>query len=481
MNLMWFRSDLRIYDNPALHHAVLNGPTITVYFITPEQWRQHNMAPIKQHLILRELIDLKSRLAELNIPLLVFDTHDFSGSLSKLITLTEQYNIDGVFFNLEYEWNEQGLTDLVCAKLSSLGKQVNTFHDQCLIKPGEIRNKEGGFYKVFTAFKKAYFNGLFEHCRPLFKKPSKQKALNIQSNITCVLDKLKSFHEMDAHWQTLWPSGEEYAHNLLGAFTESQIIDYQQNRDIPSMDATSKMSAYLAIGVMSVRQCYQAAMSVSGALSNQGVNTWVVELVWRDFYRHLMAAFPEICRYKPFKPNTDRLPWKQDMELFKAWCEGRTGYPVVDAAMRQLAQTGWMHNRLRMVTAMFLTKHLFIDWRLGEQFFMSHLVDGDLASNNGGWQWSASTGVDAVPYFRIFNPTRQSQRFDAQGDFIRQYVPELASLDNKSIHEPNKQQIMQCGYVTPIVNHKMATAETKARFKQLSDPEAQHLMEYGLQ
>jgi deoxyribodipyrimidine photo-lyase len=217
-----------------------------------------------------------------------------------------------------------------------------------------------------------------------------------------------------------------------------------------------------------------AALSLNhGSLSEgqQGIATWINELIWREFYKHLLVDFPQLCRFKPFKPETDRLPWKQDSELFEAWKAGRTGFPIVDAAMRQLKQTAWMHNRLRMVVAMFLTKHLFIDWRLGEAYFMSMLVDGDLASNNGGWQWSASTGVDAVPYFRIFNPTRQSQRFDERGDFIRQYLPELSGLDNKSIHMPSAQQAKALAYPLPIVDHSAAVAQTKLWFKRLSEPQ----------
>ena len=474
MNLIWFRSDLRVHDNPALYAAMQDGPTIGLYFLTEMQWQIHNVAPIQQDLILRQLVTLSEELGALGVPLIVIHSSDFAGVIPAIKKAVTKYKIEQVYFNHEYEWNEAQLSELVSAQLETMNIRVKGFDDQCLIAPGKIYNKQGTFYKVFTAFKNAYLSELNEQSRPIYPLPAAQAKTDIQTDLSAIANTpIESLTNIDAtekdNWASLWPTDPGHALTLLERFVDEDILHYHELRDIPSIEGTSKLSAYLAIGAISVRQCYQAAIVISNALDNPGVKTWVVELIWRDFYRHLMVAYPEICRFKPFKMNTDQLPWKQDAKLFQAWCEGRTGYPIVDAAMRQLVATGWMHNRLRMVSAMFLTKHLFIDWRLGEQFFMQYLVDGDLASNNGGWQWSASTGVDAVPYFRIFNPTRQSQRFDENGEFIRQYVPELAKLDNKSIHQPNKQQQTLCGYVAPIVDHKTSVAQTKKHFKQLSD------------
>ncbi|NVK37757.1 MAG: deoxyribodipyrimidine photo-lyase [Gammaproteobacteria bacterium] len=483
---MWFRSDLRVHDNPALYHAMQQGDTLAVYFAPIEQWQRHNLATVKQDLILRQVLLLQKQLAELNVPLMVLAETDFDNLAINLSNWVAENNIHHVFFNHEYEWNEDQLTQLVCAKLSAKGVKTSAYHDQCMIAPGDIRNKQGGFYKVFTAFKNAYFADMHEKSRPLYPKPQKQNKLNIASDVSVVDESIQQVtKEVSAQqlqvWRELWIAGENLALEQLDSFIEDGIDHYHETRDIPSIEGTSKLSMYLAIGAISTRQCFQGAVSKPNGLDNTGCKTWAVELIWRDFYRHLMAAFPEICRYKPFKAHTDQLPWKQDDGLFKAWCEGKTGFPIVDAAMQQLNQTGWMHNRLRMVTAMFLTKHLFVDWRLGEQYFMSKLVDGDLASNNGGWQWSASTGVDAVPYFRIFNPTRQSQRFDENGYFIRRYLPQLAKLDDKSIHQPNALQAKQCGYPLPIVDHKTSVAETKTHFKQLSERETDPLFrEYGL-
>ncbi|MFC7001925.1 cryptochrome/photolyase family protein [Pseudobowmanella zhangzhouensis] len=264
--------------------------------------------------------------------------------------------------------------------------------------------------------------------------------------------------DVDNSWLERWPAGEQLAQQQLQRFVHEAIRDYKQTRDFPAQDNTSRLSAYQAVGALSTMQCLRAALAENnGELDsgNEGIVTWINELIWRDFYRHLLVAYPDLCKHKAFKSDTDRLPWKHDEDKFQRWCEGNTGYPIVDAAMRQMNQTGWMHNRLRMIVAMFLTKHLFIDWRWGERYFMQKLVDGDLASNNGGWQWSASTGCDAVPYFRIFNPVTQSERFDPKGDFIRNYVPEIAKFDAKKFicRRPTWQNVLvtpHLWWITPV-------------------------------
>ena len=240
-----------------------------------------------------------------------------------------------------------------------------------------------------------------------------------------------------------WVPGEKAARQQLDRFVTRQLAGYQKQRDFPALTGTSGLSAALSAGTLSVASCYQAAReAMADAGMREGAACWIGELAWRDFYRQIMAQFPRLSRGGAFRPETEWLQWRRDEDHFLAWCEGRTGYPLVDAAMRQLVATGWMHNRLRMVTAMFLSKHLWLDWRRGEAFFMEHLMDGDFAANNGGWQWSASSGTDAVPYFRVFNPIRQSQRFDPEGEFIARWVPELRHLDNKTIHEPWKQPLL---------------------------------------
>lgn len=260
----------------------------------------------------------------------------------------------------------------------------------------------------------------------------------------------------NSHWHERWPAGEHSAWQRLQQFIEQDIATYQHERDFPALDGTSQLSPYLACGVISVRSCWQMAVQNNRNEFNsgcQGTVTWLAELLWREFYQHLLAMHPRLSRGEPYQPHTTHIGWRNAPNELQAWQQGRTGFPLIDAAMRQLASTGWMHNRLRMVVAMFLSKNLLLDWRHGERWFMQHLIDGDLAANNGGWQWSASTGTDAAPYFRVFNPVTQSQRFDPQGDFIRQWLPELAHLSNKDIHLPPR-GLFEQHYPAPMVDLK---------------------------
>ncbi|MGD8417509.1 MAG: FAD-binding domain-containing protein, partial [Pseudomonadales bacterium] len=246
-----------------------------------------------------------------------------------------------------------------------------------------------------------------------------------------------------------WPAGHSAAADRLDAFVSGQLERYDEDRDYPAKPATSRLSAYLNVGAVSVRTCYARA---AAAPEGSGRESWLSELVWREFYRHVVAAHPHVSRGHAFQQHLDGLDWRHDPEGLAAWKAGETGYPLVDAGMRQLLETGFMHNRLRMITAMFLSKHLLIDWHEGERHFMRHLRDADFASNNGGWQWSASTGTDAAPYFRIFNPSSQAKKFDPDEDFIRRFVPELA---DGSRHYPE-----------PIVEHKAARERALAFFKR---------------
>jgi len=479
MNVMWFRRDLRVADNPALYHAVTSGPTIALFCVCDRQWSHHCMSERQKAALGHQLNALSNDLAKLNVPLLTVNAENFSQVPSAIAQLVKRLGVTQVLCNEEYEWNERQMSLSVERELQRSGIKYQGFHDQCLIAPGEILNQQGQPYKVFTAFKKAYLANLKEKQRPCFPIPKpvkEQKTLSIKSDLAAL--------SCLPQWQGDQPITEVEAWQQLQSFCEEGLWRYHDERDFPALDGTSSLSTALAIGSLSVRQCWEETEQQQRQFYKRdatGLQTWRSELVWRDFYRHLIFLFPHLCRHKPFKANTDQLPWDNNAVLLTAWQRGQTGYPIVDAAMRQLNATGWMHNRLRMVVAMFLTKHLFLDWRLGEAYFMEQLVDGDLASNNGGWQWSASTGVDAVPYFRIFNPTRQSERFDATGLFIRQWVPELRGLDNKSIHMPTAAQAKKAGYPLPIVNHKDAVARTKLYFKSLEQPTQDLLQgDYGM-
>ncbi len=263
----------------------------------------------------------------------------------------------------------------------------------------------------------------------------------------------------------------------LKKFASDHIDRYKSDRDFPGIPGTSQQSVYLTTGVISPRQCLHIAIEANNGKLDGGLagpTCWISELIWREFYVHVLEAFPRVCKHRAFKPATDRISWSHDDNMFERWKTGTTGVPIVDAAMRQLNQTGWMHNRLRMVAAMYLTKDLFIDWRWGERYFMQNLVDGFLASNNGGWQWSASTGTDAAPYFRIFNPVSQSRSYDPEGTFIRTYCPELAGLNSDEIHDPYSDATgvaplrrSKLDYPAPIVDHRAARERVLAAFKAI--------------
>ena len=434
--LVWFRSDLRLEDNPALFRACQQGEVVAVFVHSPEQWQEHGWGDLKTAFVLSNLHALAQQLRQLNIPLKILTVTRFSYAPQALLELAKELGISKLLFNDEYEWNEQQRDNAVVEAFTQAGINVERFTDQVIFPPGSIRTGKGDFYTVFTPFYRNWLSQLKpEHLAPL---PAPQA----QAPTQLANDPLPAF--VSSQQLKLWPAGEAAAHQKLQDFAEQALNNYDQQRDFPALAGTSQISAYLAAGVLSPRQGLAAAqMHSAGRFMDKstGAGVWVSELVWREFYRHLLIGFPRISKGRAFKPATEKLAWRsiensKVQRDLQAWQTGQTGFPIIDAAMRQLLETGWMHNRLRMLVAMFLSKNLLIDWRVGEAFFMQHLIDGDLAANNGGWQWAASTGTDAVPYFRIFNPYTQSAKFDPQGEFIRHYLPELAHLNNKDIHQP---------------------------------------------
>jgi deoxyribodipyrimidine photo-lyase len=466
---MWFRSDLRVKDNTALHHACKDADegVIGVFAICPKQWADHDWGSMKVDFVLRNLRSLSDALDKLGIPLLLIRTGRFDKVPQKLLQLANRHACDALYFNGEYEVNERQRDREVTALFEKHGRTVHDFTDQVILDVSRLRTRAGGWYTVFTPFKRTWCDVLQDDGPPrIWPKPRRQQNPGIKSDALP-----QSLTGFTGHRRPdLWPEGEQAAHKLLKDFVSKRIGDYHQARDFPGVDGTSTLSPYLAAGVLSPRQCLAAALDANdGRLDSgrKGVTTWISELIWREFYRHILLGFPRVCMHRPFRLETEKLRWRDDQDRFRAWCQGQTGFPIVDAGMRQLAQTGWMHNRLRMVVAMFLTKDLFIDWRWGERHFMQHLVDGDFASNNGGWQWSASTGTDAAPYFRIFNPISQSRRFDKDGDFIRRFVPELRDLPAGVIHEPDEDLAREVDYPKPIVDRAAARRHAIESFRRL--------------
>lgn len=481
-SIVWFREDLRVTDNSALSHALnLGAPVVGVYIFDPQAWSRHDTAACRIEFMLRNLASLQVALRERNIPLLLLEVRQ-SDAVPRVFEALAQ-PATTLLFNDQYEVNEQRRDAEVARLWRAKGGRVERFTDQVLFGPGEIVTQMGHAFSVFTPYKKAFIRRVIDQAlqfQPLASVPA-QAAFPSLCAFKNALQHVCRWHEAvpDA-WPGyltpvpafMWPGGEIEAQRRLSQFIDTKIHAYQQDRDYPALSGTSQLSPYLANGVLSPRQCWHAAVCANpGALSGGGVECWLSELIWREFYKQIVWSYPRVSKHQPFKLATLGIAWRQDLGLFDAWCTGATGFPLIDAAMRQLQQTGWMHNRLRMVVAMFLTKQCFIDWRWGERFFMQHLIDGDLAANNGGWQWSASTGTDAVPYFRIFNPVRQSQRFDPQAEFIRHYCPELANLNDKDIHTPWLLPPMMraaIDYPPPILDLSTANQQVLAAFKALS-------------
>ena len=470
MQLIWFRQDLRIQDHAALWHATQAGPCIAFVAISFGQWALHDDAAVKIDFYLRQLQELKKQLKNLNIPLVIQEVSfwkDIPEVISKLI---QKLDIECLHANIEVGVNELKRDAEVQQLLEKYNKTFELYHDRTLFPVGGIRNKTQQPYQVFTAFKKKCYELLslgLPQCYPQIEVQVDLPNNEIwdESVLTITHEYPECVQKQQAHW----PVSEEYALTLLDDFINDKVINYQKERDFPHLDATSQLSPYLNLGILSIRQCIQALFRLQHGhfhIEQLGQQTWLDELLWREFYQHTLFDFPQLSKHYPFKANTQNIPWRDAPEDLAAWQQGQTGIPIVDAGMRQLLETGWMHNRVRMITAMFLTKNLLIDWRLGEQWFMQHLVDGDLAANNGGWQWCASTGMDSVPYFRIFNPITQSQKFDPHGDYIRQWVPELAHLDAQLIHEPyNKNPDLSLNYPKPIADLKQTRVRAIEAFK----------------
>lgn len=465
-SLMWFRSDLRTLDNTALTAAckASKDGVIALFVISPDQWRSHHYACVKVELILRTLDVLSASLAELNIPLRIIEASKITDVPKLVLKFAHEHACDALYFNKEYEIDEAKRDANTTSLFEQAGKHTYSFTDQVVLEPGSVRTGEGNYYTVFTPFKRAWIKHATQKQsitvtgKPKKQPPSKLPASKVPPNVRGFQSTVPS---------DLWPAGEHHARKVLSAFVNKRIDNYKQARDLPALTGTSTLSPYLTIGCISPRQCIAAAAEANTTAQpldsgSEGIQTWISELIWREFYIHITVGFPRVCMHRAFQPATERIKWNDNDEHLLAWQEGRTGVPIIDAGMRQLVATGWMHNRIRMVVAMYFSKNLFLNWQLGEKFFMQNLIDGFLASNNGGWQWSASTGTDAAPYFRVFNPVSQSERFDPDGNYIRKYVPELASLTSKEIHAPWELPPMsrfKLDYPKPLVD----LSKTRAR------------------
>ncbi len=470
--LIWFRNDLRLSDNPALRAAAASErPLIAVYVLDDENagdwkmggasrwWLHHSLASLGESLQERGgTLVLKRGKADEIIPKLAKDT-----------------GAAAVYWNRAYEPWAIVRDKAIKSALSDNDIEARSVNGSLIVEPWQIATKQGNPYKVFTPFWKSIKAG-HTPAEPVgvpdtltFAKAPEGDGLDDWALLPKKPDWAGGLRDS-------WTPGEAAAHGRLGAFIKSGLADYDSARDKPAISGTSGLSPHLHFGEISPRQVWHAVKnSKDGAGAD--ADSYLSEIAWREFSYNLLYHFPHFPEDN-FQARFDHFDWTGTDAEFEAWTRGQTGYPIVDAGMRQLWQTGWMHNRVRMIVASFLVKDLFIHWRRGEDWFWDTLVDADLASNSAGWQWVAGSGADAAPYFRIFNPVSQGEKFDPNGDYVRNYVPELANLPKRAIHAPwtaDRATLAQAGvvlgkdYPMPIVDHAEARKKALAAFEKIKD------------
>ena len=460
----WFRSDLRIADNVALADACRRADALAPVFVMDDALlKAHRDAHPRLRFLHACLHDLAAALEAAGSRLIVL-----RGAPHRCLpALARACKASLVTWNRDYGPYAKHRDRAVRDALERDGVEVRTYKDRVVFEGGETRAVHGGIYTVYTHFRRAWWRR-FQADAP---RPAPAPALpgEIPEAPADALREPRG-RGLRADTTGIPRGGAAPARERLDAFLGGAAHRYHLDRDRPAVAGTSRLSPYLRFGAISVRECVRAGLALAAAESaaEEGVRTWIDELVWREFYHAILDAHPRVLD-GAFREAGDALEWDDDADRLQAWQAGMTGYPIVDAGMRELAATGWMHNRVRMIVASFLTKDLHIDWRTGERWFMRRLVDGDPASNNGGWQWAASTGADAQPYFRIFNPTTQGERFDPGGEYVRRWVPELEGLAGKAVHRPWTVPLESRAYPAPIVDHSRERAVALAQFRAARD------------
>jgi deoxyribodipyrimidine photo-lyase len=470
--LLWFRLDLRFDDNPALLAAAdRNAPVIPVFIWAPDEEEPWPPGATSRWWLHQSLSRLSERLASIGSRLIF----RYGPTLSTLQQLIAETGAQAVFWNRRYEPSVVARDMQIKKALQEQGISVETFNGSLLHEPWTIRSKGGQQpYQVFTAFWKTCLS-----------QPEPPAAANAPKQIPVPAEwpeslDITAFHlEPRTNWasgfELVWRPGEHGARAELNSFLQHRLNRYSHERDIPDRPGTSHLSPHLHFGEISPRRIWHALQKAPNQENTDAIDSYLRELGWREFAYHLLFHFPKTPN-QPLRAEFAKFPWREDAAMLKKWQRGKTGYPLVDAGMRELWTTGWMHNRVRLVTASFLTKHLRMNWEEGAYWFWDTLVDADLANNTLGWQWSAGSGADAAPYFRIFNPMKQSERFDPDGNYIRHWVPELKGLASLWIHAPwtappdvLKQAGIQLGntYPFPMVEHESARREALSAFESI--------------
>lgn len=429
--LFWFRRDLRLSDNAGLYHALKSGLPVLPIFIFDKNIldKIHDKNDLRVQFIHQTLTALKAELEALGSTLSVF----YGTPETVFPKLIEDNTIEAIYTNNDYERYALERDDMVQEYVRSEGIDFKSFKDQVIFEKKEILSNSNVPYSVFTPYMKKWKAQLTDADTKSY--PTELHFSKFVQASEVVTFPVPSLVQMGFEASDFVYPSIDVQENLIAAYAEK--------RDFPSVAGTSRLSVHLRFGTVSIRALAQKALVLS--------ESWLNELIWRDFYFSIVYNFPHVGEGKAFRPVYDQMEWRNNETEFKAWCEGKTGYPIVDAGMRELNATGFMHNRVRMIVASFLVKHLVIDWRWGEAYFAKKLLDFDFAANNGGWQWASGSGCDAAPYFRVFNPTLQTEKFDKQLAYIKKWVPELNSLR----------------YPQPIVNHEFARKRILALYKKI--------------
>jgi deoxyribodipyrimidine photo-lyase len=446
-NIWWIRRDLRLTDNPTLHAALETGSVIPIFILDPAFAKQSTR---RKNFLYESLQELDKDLKKRNSYLVIRK----GKPVEELKKLLEETKSKAIFAEEDFTPYARKRDEFIKNVLP-----LKLIHGQTVHHPSYVLKGDGKPYTVYTPYSKIWKT----QYKPINLIPTPEK-INTQSGIKSeVLPHLES----NKHF----PAGELEAQTRLEEFLYEKIYYYANDRNRMDLDGTSSLSPYLRFGMIGLRQCVSAVKQAEGQArsveAKRNAEIWLNELIWREFYIQILYHFPYVAK-DSFNPTLKNIAWRNNQNEFEAWKAGKTGVPIVDAAMRQLKEIGWMHNRARMIVASFLVKDLLIDWRWGEAWFMENLLDGDVAANNGGWQWTAGTGTDAAPYFRIFNPVLQSEKFDPHGNYIRKWVAELSSIDSKKIHTPWEYELEHLVYPKePIVNREIVKERT-LRAYQLS-------------
>lgn len=426
INFFWFRRDLRLNDNTGLYHALRSGNPVIPLFIfdTDILNKLEDKRDARVEFIHKAITEIQSLLTGINKSLLVI--HGKPLSIWK--ELINEYEIASVFTNHDYEPYAIQRDEKIRKLLQKNNISFNSYKDQVIFEKDEITKNDGEPYTVFTPYRKAWLAKVSKDTLKSF--PSENYLSNFYKTKNQKIISLKKIGFVK--------TGHDFPSQII---PPKIIKDYDKQRDLPGISGTSRLGVHLRFGTISIRKTVKEALKLNAA--------WLNELIWREFFMMILYHFPEAVN-KSFKPQYDRIKWRNNEDEFMLWCNGKTGYPIVDAGMRELNSTGFMHNRVRMITASFLTKHLLIDWRWGEYYFAKKLLDYELSSNNGNWQWAAGTGCDAAPYFRIFNPYLQTEKFDPRHIYIKKWVPEFSEIK----------------YLKPIVEHSFARKRALDTYKK---------------